>query len=39
MNCEIDGAVMHVRGDMYAEWNRRPWSRVTWHADFSSVAN
>jgi hypothetical protein len=39
MNCEIDGAVMHVHGDMYGEWNGRPWSRVTWHADFSSIAN
>jgi hypothetical protein len=39
MNCEIDGAVMHVQGDMYGEWNRRPWTRVTWHADFSSVVN
>ena len=39
MNCEIDGGVMHVQGDMYGEWNRHPWSRVTWHADFSSVVN
>ncbi|HYL60881.1 MAG TPA: hypothetical protein VEU51_18590 [Candidatus Acidoferrales bacterium] len=39
MNCAIDGGVMHVQGDMYGEWNRRPWTRVTWHADFSSVVN
>jgi hypothetical protein len=39
MNCAIEGAVMHVQANMYGEWNGRPWSRVTWHADFSSVAN
>ncbi|MHB8382986.1 MAG: hypothetical protein ACYDC3_11705 [Candidatus Binataceae bacterium] len=37
MSCRIDGGVMHVAANVYAQWNGRPWSEMTWHADFSNV--
>ena len=37
MNCRIEGGVMHVAASVYAQWNDRPWSTMTWHADFTNV--
>ena len=37
MSCRIDGDVMHVEAKVYAQWNGRPWSEMTWHADFRNV--
>ncbi|MFZ0659619.1 MAG: hypothetical protein WAM05_12925 [Candidatus Binataceae bacterium] len=37
MTCRIDGGVMHVAASVYAQWNDRPWSTMTWHADFTNV--
>jgi hypothetical protein len=37
MNCRIEGGVMQVAASVYAQWNNRPWSTMTWHADFTNV--
>lgn len=37
MTCRIEGGVMHVEASVYAQWNNRPWSTMTWHADFTNV--
>jgi hypothetical protein len=37
MTCRIDGGVMQVEANVYAQWNNRPWSTMTWHADFTNV--
>jgi hypothetical protein len=37
MSCRIDGNIMRVEANVYAQWNGRPWSEMTWHADFENV--
>ncbi len=36
MSCRIDGDVMRVEASVYAQWNGRPWSQMTWHSDFTN---
>jgi hypothetical protein len=37
MTCRLDGGTMRVEAQVYAQWNGRPWSQMTWHAEFSNV--
>jgi hypothetical protein len=37
LDCQIDGETMHVKAQVYGEYNAAPWFSASWRADFSHV--